>query len=858
MKHLFLFILCLITAKVVLAQTTCPAPLPGSTQCHQTSRPNNGNQLVNFPPIPHQDCCNALPVLTPFSQISNGALIPVGAPSGTYYPGCVQNELPADANTCFSNNEKATTWYKFKVGPLPGGPTANGSPAGKLRFKIVPQDVIGLPDYNPALDSGNLSFGQTDYDFLLFNVSDVYSSNSNVCSAIKNSSAYGTPNSRIVSCNWTGTRGPTGLFEPGIGAEMGTGKYVRFNRPINVTVGEIFYLAIDNFSTNIQGFLLDFRGQEAIDDSTAQLFSPDDDPFHSNLITGTVFLNSNNDCVQDATETGLGNHVLFSQPGSYYAMTNGNGGYQVQSDSGNYTVTPLQFQLHRLLESIICPTSGSYSGLFNSSEGDTASGKNFAINQTLCPLLTIGVGSDRRRRCARNHTTITASNIGTVPSDTNTTVFIKLPKYVSFISASKPHTFNPVDSTYQFKTGPIPSDSKVAIQIIDSVSCVNGILGKEQCTKAWIRPENTCYLQPAGWDGADIKIKAGCSTPGNQPVFTIKNVGSSMVSAGSYKVYIGSNLAYTQSVQLAGGDSLVFLVPTSDTNNVRVEMNQTVYHPFSTFAVSEVRCSGNGQGPILFSPDNGNPQSDVDCMPIRDSYDPNDKQVQPRGITNAGLIEPERPLEYKIRFQNTGNDIAYRVVVVDTLSESLDLSTFEELGSSHNYSLNIGGREKPVIRFIFENINLPDSASDPEMSSGFVRFRIKPKTSAALGTKIFNHAEIYFDFNDPIITNKTLNTLYLPTVVPDIIDSVIILGTHDQVREINRISLVPNPNKGQFEARSSVPTSVTVFSIEGKELIKSSEHSLRHSFDLTRFRKGMYLVEFVSKGERKVSKLIID
>ena len=42
-----------------------------------------------------------------------------------------------------------------------------------------------------------------------------------------------------------------------------------------------------------------------------------------------------------------------------------------------------------------------------------------------------------------------------------------------------------------------------------------------------------------------------------------------------------------------------------------------------------------------------------------------------------------------------------------------------------------------------------------EASNGFVSFSIRPKTSAPVGTRLENFADIYFDFNDPIRTNTT-------------------------------------------------------------------------------------------------------
>lgn len=259
--------------------TTCPAPLAGEPNCFQTTRPSNGNPLINHPPIPNQDCCNAIPLCLPYNVIENGVVIPEGAPVGTLYPGCVQNELPSEANTCFGNNEKGTTWYKFQIRPLniPGAPTANGSPAGKLRFKIIPKDVFEVPAYDPFTDNGSTGYGNTDYDFLLFKIPANSTGDGAACTAIRNSATFGAPGSVIASCNWTGTRGPTGLFEPGTGTEMAQGPATRFNKPLNVKVGDIFYLAIDNFSVNDQGFDVDFRGLEAPDDSTAVVNPPPTD-----------------------------------------------------------------------------------------------------------------------------------------------------------------------------------------------------------------------------------------------------------------------------------------------------------------------------------------------------------------------------------------------------------------------------------------------------------------------------------------------------------------------------------------------------------------------------------------------------
>ena len=53
---------------------------------------------------------------------------------------------------------------------------------------------------------------------------------------------------------------------------------------------------------------------------------------------------------------------------------------------------------------------------------------------------------------------------------------------------------------------------------------------------------------------------------------------------------------------------------------------------------------------------------------LRCSYDPNDKQINPLGRSEEGYILRDEPVIYTLRFQNTGNDFARNVRLVDTLS----------------------------------------------------------------------------------------------------------------------------------------------------------------------------------------------
>ncbi|MCB0551421.1 MAG: VCBS repeat-containing protein [Phaeodactylibacter sp.] len=147
---------------------------------------------------------------------------------------------------------------------------------------------------------------------------------------------------------------------------------------------------------------------------------------------------------------------------------------------------------------------------------------------------------------------------------------------------------------------------------------------------------------------------------------------------------------------------------------------------------------------------------------IRCAYDPNDKLALPQRSqeplydVNYTLFGEE--LLYTVRFQNTGNDTAFNVVVRDYLSPSLDWHTLRPLSSSHPFEATLN-RDNGLLELQFRNILLPDSTTNEPASHGYVNFAIYAGEGLAENTTVPNTARIYFDFNPPISTNTTENVL---------------------------------------------------------------------------------------------------
>ncbi len=139
------------------------------------------------------------------------------------------------------------------------------------------------------------------------------------------------------------------------------------------------------------------------------------------------------------------------------------------------------------------------------------------------------------------------------------------------------------------------------------------------------------------------------------------------------------------------------------------------------------------------------------------SFDPNSKEVD-NGYTAEKFVFSGSMLDYTIHFQNTGTASATTVRLEDQISEKLDWSTMQPIASSHDFELIIEPTGRAI--FTFDNINLPDSPTDPLNSQGFVRYQIQCYDDLSAGELVENAASIFFDLNEPVITNTVINTIY--------------------------------------------------------------------------------------------------
>ncbi len=139
------------------------------------------------------------------------------------------------------------------------------------------------------------------------------------------------------------------------------------------------------------------------------------------------------------------------------------------------------------------------------------------------------------------------------------------------------------------------------------------------------------------------------------------------------------------------------------------------------------------------------------------------KEVNPKGTGAAGVIPyTDSVLEYMVHFQNTGASAVQNIMVVDTLDGNLNWMSLQPVYESAPCKVTlIQSGTKKVAIFTFSGINLPAEASNEIGSNGMFTYTIKLNSGLASGTQIRNHSSVYFDYNAPIVTNTTLNTMAL-------------------------------------------------------------------------------------------------
>lgn len=465
-------------------------------------------------------------------------------------------------------------------------------------------------------------------------------------------------------------------------------------------------------------------------------------------IEGTVTKDDNLNCVIDDSGQTLENWKVQVDGGGYslFGLTDENGYYQVFVDTGAYDISLLS-------PSDLWMSCPGESVSFSAYDSTTVDLQAQALQD--CPEMSVDIEIPFLRRCFDNNTYhVNYCNMGTITGE-EAYIVVAFDELLSVVSASLPY-IELADNSFQFDLGDVVSGDCGQFSITTLVSC-DAVFEQALCAVATIFPDPTCT---GSFQGADLRLTGQCN--GDNLNFFIENKGEAMNTSTAYRVLKDGIELESGNLQLGANmtETLSFL---ADGATYRLEAEQVEGFPFESSLSATVEACADGAEEFsvgffnMFPPADYGLNYDEECTEVIGSFDPNDKTPTPKGYGEAHFIEKNTDIQYLIRFQNTGTDTAFNIVVRDTLTSFLQPNSIEMGTASHDYDFKF--IDQNILEFTFSNIMLPDSNVNEAASHGFLNFRIKQQPNLANDVRIENSAAIYFDFNDPVITNVSFLTI---------------------------------------------------------------------------------------------------
>ncbi|HMW39138.1 MAG: T9SS type A sorting domain-containing protein [Saprospiraceae bacterium] len=458
---------------------------------------------------------------------------------------------------------------------------------------------------------------------------------------------------------------------------------------------------------------------------------------------------------------------------------------------------------------------------------------DLGIHQTGdCPEVSIEISTDRLRFCADNVYKIKYSN-NSIFELPNQTIQLNTPVDLTLVGASIPvQTSNP--PFYTFYSGTMSPFSSKEFTVTVHTPCERDKLMLTYCSEARFLLDTICDPDSL-WDGSSLSVRAECDKASKKVKFIIDNMARfDMTREAGYAIIedeIMPLLKGTIKLKMEESRSLDFPARGS---TYRLILDQVLHHPGNshpTIALEGCGEDANGEfstGRVLqFPEDEQDENVSVDCKELRGSYDPNDKLASPIGFSDNHFIENNTPIEYLIRFQNEGNDVAERIVILDKLDQNIDVSNFELIGSSHPVTYSIHDR---YVEFIFDKINLTYKSKNDITSRGYVNYRVSLKPDLPVGTRIENAADIFFDHNPAIRTNETYHTTWEKIITQ-------IYSSDEQIHAL----VYPNPTDGRISIelpKDQIGYTLDVIDVNGK---------LRHTQQLNIRKTQLFLDEYAQE-----------
>lgn len=565
---------------------------------------------------------------------------------------------------------------------------------------------------------------------------------------------------------------------------------------------------------------------------------------YADTVCGVAFFDANGNGVQDSSEAGISGAVIHI--GNYTAYADSFGHYSIAVPAGVYSIyycAPSGYSYTIPLS----PNSNAlnscayyYQVVVNG--GGSHCGYNFGVQNnsvSICGVVFFDANNngsqDQNTESGLSgvHIYVTSSNGVTYHAYTNSNG-----QYCVTVPAGT-YTITASSTTIQA--------CAVSPQNI-SLTTVTG--------QSYSNQNFAVYCQP-GQCNLKINITPHTTvTPGFPAWYSmhISNVGSS-VASGTANFFYDPVLTFDYASPVQTSHNASTHTVSFNVNNLLPGQSLHYYIHFDANPPLTI-------GQFVFTLANINP--DVNCndvnlnnnvdtihQAVTASWDPNNKLAYVTNYDNpqfqlVSSVEPNQRIEYVINFQNTGNSPAVNVVVEDLISSDLDFGSFEFLSSSHPCIVTTAGSK---LNFKFSNIMLPDSTSDEPNSHGFIRFAINAENGLAGGHVISDDAAIYFDYNNPVITNDAAVILLEPNGIEDVTVNTTVV-------------IAPNPMKDYAEVivrGNNSGFTFRVTDVTGRLVAEQTTTGSTVRFDRNMLSSGIYVYQVIQNNKPVANgKLVIE
>ncbi|MEM1320231.1 MAG: T9SS type A sorting domain-containing protein [Bacteroidota bacterium] len=566
----------------------------------------------------------------------------------------------------------------------------------------------------------------------------------------------------------------------------------------------------------------------------------------TNFVQGNIYNDLNNNCEPAPGEEGIEGWVVEARgvDQTFYGVSDEEGNYSILVDNESYEVSLIR--PNRFWTACTDVYNISFTETYDTIQ------RNFPVSpETLCTDLEVDISTAFLQICESNTYKVTYCNNGTAEAE-DAYVEITVDDDLTVDGFTKALT-SQSGQLYRFDLGDIEPGACDTFSIFVTVDC-NALLGQAHCMKAHIFPDSICSPTP-GWTGGSIEIDGECD--GDSLRFNILNRGTGTIPASQGKQFIIIEdivLRGEQQIELSPGESIQSNFEANG-STYRITAEQAEGHPGNSIPTLAIEgCDADGSGYSIgfltqFPEDDNDHFVAADCQENinTQALGPFFKRGYPKGYGDSLLIEPTTDLKYSINFQNTGLDTAIRVVIRDTLSAHLDPTTVRPGASSHDYTFEVYG--DGILKFTFENINLPDSSTNKQASYGFVKFRVSQRPDNPAGSVIKNSAAVFFDFSEPNYTGITCHR----------IDEEFITVSTDNifVPEVSSINVYPNPfnRDATFDIESSKnfrQITLSIYDLNGRLLRQEAHNSLRFTFQRENLASGLYIYQ-INSGVQLIS-----